>query len=479
MKTKKIIYLFSAVICLSTLYGCNENENDSSNQTSNTTNNNTCYFCENLPTDTFNKIDTLSEHQPTTFVESSVNYTTSNLCDGVNQYSYTLTKNNDKKSKVMVTEVDLTKASITAGTNENKVSSITKSNPYSQIQAFLTDNPNYDVISATNADFFGTNPVNAFVKDSIIVKNGHNDNGIYDYTDLSADIPASMPMLFGISGNCAKIAPIIQNASKEQTIKSKLFYELTLTRDNKTSLLTTNVLLNDSNGSNDSINIITRNDCEGMALAGTKVLCVEKHSSSSTRVHGKVKQIQNVVGNSTYIGNDDFFYIIIPNNFEITDINEGDIISYNINSADDTWKYYDTILGCRQALVIDGNIADTVNYENSNGAQSNDVPRTSIGIMPDGKVAIFSVESMYYGKKSTSDTDPHGMSLPELADFMRYYGVYSGANFDGGGSTQLISKNPSSNELEVLVRSSDFGTYNLSDSRSVINTLLVYIEKGN
>ena len=48
---------------------------------------------------------------------------------------------------------------------------------------------------------------------------------------------------------------------------------------------------------------------------------------------------------------------------------------------------------------------------------------------------------------------------------MRYFGVYNGANFDGGGSTQLISLNPTSNELEVVVRSSDYGTYTLETSK--------------
>ena len=56
---------------------------------------------------------------------------------------------------------------------------------------------------------------------------------------------------------------------------------------------------------------------------------------------------------------------------------------------------------------------------------------------------------------------------------MRYYGVYSGANFDGGGSTQLITRNFETNEFEVTVRSSDFGTYVLDNSRGVINSILV------
>ena len=160
-------------------------------------------------------------------------------------------------------------------------------------------------------------------------------------------------------------------------------------------------------------------------------------------------------------------------NYEI-----GDLISYNVTSSDNTWQYYDTIIGCRQALVIDGQIASTVTKENSNGAQTTNIPRTAIGVMPNGKVAIFSVESLIYGKKNSND-DPYGLSLPELADFMRYYGVYNGANFDGGGSTQLITKNPSTNEFEVTVRSSDYGTNKVENSRAVVNTLLIYTKDEN
>ena len=96
--------------------------------------------------------------------------------------------------------------------------------------------------------------------------------------------------------------------------------------------------------------------------------------------------------------------------------------------------------------------------------------------MPNGNIAIFSVEALLYGNKNAKDAT-HGLNLPELADFMRYYGVYSGANFDGGGSTQLITKNSNTNEFEVTIRSSDYGTYILEQSRPVINTLLVYIKE--
>ena len=433
-----------------------------------------CAFCDNLPVDEYEKIETLPHHTPTTFKEESIEVEDVNICDGVNRYTYRFATNKNFNSAVVVTEIDLSKANIAAGSKDNSVLSLSKATPIAQAEAFMNANPGYQVVAAINADFFGgSSPVNAFVKDSVIIKDSHNDKGIYDYTNLNADIPASMPMLFGVSGQCAQVAPIIKNSTVEETIKSKLFCEIKVTNNNKTTLLSNDVIFNDSNGSKSKVNLITSPDCEGTALAGSTVLNVKKHRSDSTRLHGEVEFIQNILSNSTYIANEDYFYVIIPEGME-NQINKGDIISYNINSPDNTWEYYDTIIGCRQALVIDGNIPQTVSKENSNGAQSTNIPRTAIGVMPDGKVALFSVESLYYGKKNSSESDPHGLSLPELADFMRYFGVYNGANFDGGGSTQLISLNPTTKELEVVVRSSDYGTSVLANARTVINTLLVY-----
>lgn len=476
MKKTNFLWLLPAFVCISLLSNCNSTANSSLSQ-SEVIDDNTCALCKELPVATFEKKEALTEHEPTKFVKSSIQYNTINICDGVNQHKYTFKTNNNNDSAVVVTEVDLNKAHIAAGTTNNSVSSISKSTPIKQVEAFEKDNSNSKVVAAVNGDFFGgSSPVNAFVKDSVIIKDSHNDKGIYDYTNLNADIPASMPMLFGVSGTCAQVAPIIKNSSVEETIKSKLFCELTVTQNKQTSLLSNDVIFNDTNGSKTKINIITSPTCEGMALNGSKVLNIKKHKSNSTRLHGEVSLIQDLLSNATYMATDEYFYVIIPSGYQTDEIKVGDLISYHINSADDTWKYYDTIIGCRQALVIDGKIPNTVALENSNGAQSTNIPRTAVGVMPDGKVAIFSVESLYYGNKSTSSSDPHGLSLPELADFMRYYGVYNGANFDGGGSTQLISLNPTSNELEVVVRSSDYGTSVLSNSRSVINSLLVYIE---
>lgn len=477
-------YLFSLLaLAILGLSSCDKTNNNAGTNNPPTTDNGgekeeiTCSICKNFPTATKEVVNALPEYSPTKFNVDSVQIIKSDIAQGVIQSEYSFTKKDGKTSKVIVTEVDLSKAYIAAGTTDNSTSTLSKSAPIKQILAFEEANPTFNVVTGINADFFGgTNCVNAFVKDSIIIKDQHNDNGVYDYKDTRSDLPASMPMLFGISGQTAQIAPIIKNASVEETVKSKLFYELQITKNGETSTISNDVLFNYEEGSTDKINVITSKKASS-ALPDSKVLQVKKHQNDSTRYHGEITKIYDVTSNSFYKANDDYFYVIVPNSINFHNYELGDMITYNINSSDNTWKYYDTIIGCRQALVIDGVIPSTVSKENSNGAQTTNIPRTAIGVMPNGNVALFSVESLSYSKKN-SPSDTYGLNLPELADFMRYYGVLNGANFDGGGSTQLISKNPSTGELEVKVRSSDYGTYDLSASRAVINTLLVYI-KGN
>ena len=82
---------------------------------------------------------------------------------------------------------------------------------------------------------------------------------------------------------------------------------------------------------------------------------------------------------------------------------------------------------------------------------------------------IVSIEDLEYGKKAEVNT---GVNLTELADLMRYYGAYNAANFDGGGSTQLLVNQ--NNVMTVKVRSSDYGeAYFVENSRLVMNTIMV------
>lgn len=471
--------IINLLITITLLVGCNLEVPTTASEPSEPTNieENYCSICHETKFADVQIYDELTPHTPTTFDENSVITSSKEICQGVVQNTYDFTLNSGKKSRVVITEVDLNYASIEGGTYNNKTSFSTLSTVVSQAQAFEEDNPNYTVIAAINADFFGNGKsVNAFVKESIIIKDGHNDNGSYDYTNINADIPASMPMLFGVSGNAAQVNPIIKNAPVKDTVKSKLFYELLLERDKNHQVLTTNVVLNVYGGDKDNVNIIYKTGRDGTATPDSTVLKMKKHNANSTRIHGEIIGIETVDKTTKYRSTAEEYYIMIPNSLGITDLQIGDIISNHVNSSDNTWKYYDTIIGCRQALVIDGKIASTVTLENTNGAQSTGIPRTAIGVMPNGKVAIFSVEGLRYGKTSSNDDDPYGLSLPQLADFMRYYGVYSGANFDGGGSTQLLTRNLETKEFDVTVRSSDYGTTIPTASRHVINSLLVYVE---
>ena len=106
------------------------------------------------------------------------------------------------------------------------------------------------------------------------------------------------------------------------------------------------------------------------------------------------------------------------------------------------------------------------------------VPRSAVGIKDDGKLLICAVEALRYGGTSSSDTDGYGLNLPQLAEFLREIGCYDAMNFDGGGSTSLITRNlTNESDYSVTVRSSDYGTYNLNQSRKIYNCLLVTTKK--
>jgi len=65
------------------------------------------------------------------------------------------------------------------------------------------------------------------------------------------------------------------------------------------------------------------------------------------------------------------------------------------------------------------------------------VARTAIGIRPGGReIVLVTVR----GQTDGAVAKPSGMSVRDMAAFMRYLGVYNAAMFDGGGSTILIAK---------------------------------------
>lgn len=76
-------------------------------------------------------------------------------------------------------------------------------------------------------------------------------------------------------------------------------------------------------------------------------------------------------------------------------------------------------------------------------------PRTAVGFTQDKKTLVLVVVD---GRRPGEAV---GMSLLELADVMKKQGCYDALNLDGGGSTELVMRNPETGELQVMNRPSD------------------------
>ena len=420
------------------------------------------------------RTSSLPAYTPQTFDVSTYTTSKTNLSDGVDLIKVDYSLKNGNKIWPKVIEVDLSKANIVAGSNDNTTDQNlykTRTLPITQATAWERDNQGKQFIAVTNADFFGSTVVNAFAKDNVVLKASHNFQKNSD--GALEDVPISKPMLFGVSSAGAKIAPITNESDYETNLQGYIMQGSIIAFNHegvaqlKTSFPQENGVIKQGMSvltSKKSFNIQSQN----------KVYLFKKIQKDQTPdgdVRGCI--IEDVSGVSKVtISDDDFGYIVVGYKTKF-EYNVGDyfMASKNIiGSQDGKWLGFNTILGCRQSLVENGTIPATVAKEDSNGAQSR-VPRTAVGIKPDGKVVIVSIEDIHYGSKNWQATCS-GLTLPQLADFMRYYGCYVAANFDGGGSSQLITK-AKGGEATVQTRSSDTGSDKVNSSRTVINTIIV------
>lgn len=414
----------------------------------------------------------INDYEPLYFTVDRRDITSETLGDGVVHKSVPIRLTDNRLSIVHVVEADLTKADIYAGTKDNAVMSYSyvKATPYEMASAWESQTGG-TVYASVNADFFGEYCVNAFVKDGYIIKNSHNNNANYDYTNSTSDVPASAPMLFGIKGDTAQIAPIVSyegditSASvKKKVIKSQLTYDLHI--GGSTVEISANVNPTVSNATFLAMN-------KGTLLKGIALKVDTSCGVTEMTVLEKV-EVAELTTFTPAVNEYGYIYVGANNGSfsALQSLKTGDKISLTVSSEDNSWNGYDTILGCRQALVIDGAVAETVALENTNGAQTTNIPRSAVGIKNSSTVCLFAVESMRYGGKGNED-DPYGLSLPQLADFICWYGCKQAANFDGGGSTQLILNGGAYASPAVVVRSSDTGSTELNATRKVMNALLV------
>lgn len=422
----------------------------------------------------------LGAFTPTRFIEDSwQEISDTELADGANLIKIRVNLNNETTVAVNIVEVDLTKdVNIEAGSVMN-LTMLTgkKAKIYEMAKEYEDDNPDRNVIAVSNADFFDTSSLstNAFVKDGVILKRAHNDRGGYDYTNTAYHIPASMPMLFGVGNGFAQIGAIIDDATVKETIKSAFNYDAySFSPSGSIIQKFDDVRYNFfSPVITDKVNFVTDSISKPKAPAGSRVYVLDPHDHYV--VHGEITNIIDVGATPVTLPASSAYRVVVPAHLINDDIDIGDYFSYNLASEDGKWDQYRTILGSRQELVKAGQIAPTVTLENTNKAQDSDVPRTAVGVKPDGKVALFSVEALRYGGRSSSSSDPYGVSLPELAEIMRYYGIAQAGNLDGGGSTQLIAEIDGVDR--VITRSSDNASDDPNQGRQIVNSFLVTVPK--
>lgn len=409
----------------------------------------------------------LAEYTPTTFQKSSFSIAEEKeLSDGVKLIKYNYLLNSSKKVIAHTLNIDLKKADIKTTYSNTKDTVSGMVNSYER-------NTNKEVIAGINADYFGgAVSVNAFVSASKIIKNSHNDNGIYDYTNAGADIPASKPMLFGISGEVARIAPIVENKTIEETIKSKVKYQFTISNTNNEKRVINSLINLNFPRLRNGINLLN-DDTAIKIFANSVAYKFEKVASPLLEV-GKFISKEVIDSDMNFQNQDDNYFYVIETQGDTFTCNEGDYLTMNVSSDDSKWNYYTDIIGGRHSLIENGNIADTVSLEYQNGAANTGVPRSAVGLKDKNTVCIVAIEGLRYNSKlSVKDDDGYGVNLSELADFMRYISIYDAVNLDGGGSTQLVVNNSETNKKELLVRSSDYGVFDLTKCRPVYNSILI------
>ena len=417
----------------------------------------------------------LGDFTPTYIKASTFKKTTTSISDGVDYLEISVQKDNGVEVHPKVVIVDLNKADIVAGCYNNSTSTkdfMKKSLVYNQALAWERDNPGRKVLAGANGDYFAWgdtgNTVNAFVKDGVILKEKHN----YDLND----VPVSSPMLFGVCKNGARIGPISTNTNYQENLNSSLTYQDKINIiDNKTHEAVTYDYRLNQGVINSGIGVIKDIVSQKGVTKNCRVYkyeVIQKDKSNPGEIRAFVSEMLPLSDVKSYVDvtDDTYGYIVVSKNSPEIEINVGDYIDITrmVSSVGDEWNGYTTIIGARHEILNNGEIPATVAQETSNGTNGPRA-RTAVGIMPDGKVMIVSLEEV----NSSGNTDTtQGMNIKALADLMRYLGCYDACNFDGGGSSVLIARDLNG-DLKVRNRSSDGRSYELASGRLVLNSILV------
>ncbi len=277
------------------------------------------------------------------------------------------------------------------------------------------------VVAAINADFFDTTtpsgkttPLGLTISDGEIISSASHDTG------LAAILETDKTLMTGYFQT--EIYLHAKNENKMQILHI-----------NKYHSTNSMVLFTKDFGTSTPKN--TDGSAE-MTVIGDKVTAIT-YGEGETKIpeNGYIIKVNPAINN--------FF----AENFEI-----GDEAKVTVSITPDLGDIK-TAVGGGTVLVENGKVATFTHNVSGNH------PRSAAGISKDGK-------KLYLVTVEGREANTPGMSQTALANFLISIGAYSAINFDGGGSTEMVTRNNAGN-IEITNTPSDGGERSISTALGV------------
>jgi exopolysaccharide biosynthesis protein len=316
-------------------------------------------------------------------------------------------------------------------------------------QAMANTYENHRVVGAVNASFYNMSngmPVNLLVE----------NNKILNYGVLSNDQggPVNAPFAFGVNRNGALTLTDFQ--TKATFYVNGQTYDLGSingARGEREAVLYTSGYKEATTGASQWVtDIVVTNTNKSAA-----------NFSFGDKITGTVSEIRRLgEGANATIPKDGF--VISANGGPFRDalagVSVGDELTVEA-SINDAWRDAEFILATGPTLVRNGQTS--ISMSTSSPFARERAPRTAVGASSDGtKLFLVTIDGRQSGYSN-------GVTIPELAAYMRSIGAHNAINLDGGGSTTMVARYPWADHVSVVNRPSDPG----GRQRAVPTTLQV------
>ncbi len=146
---------------------------------------------------------------------------------------------------------------------------------------------------------------------------------------------------------------------------------------------------------------------------------------------------------------------------ELSTLQLGDLVQISFAVAAG-WEDVTNACGAGDIILQNGVMPEGIVNE---AHESTVNPRTAAGITADGRLLFFAAD----GRRK----DSRGLTLEQLSDTMRSLGCVSAVNFDGGGSTTVVLKDPADGDMITANTPSDGYQRKIATSILFVNTDVV------